>query len=183
MGIIETWCNGSTRDFGSLSPSSNLGASTKKCLIMKVIFLDIDGVLNHNAWYNSEAYYNNEYKDPDLDPNIIRMLNEVTNKHNIKLVISSSWKVDSYCIERLQKADLENVIDYTPNLIFKIPMDIYYRGMEINEYLEKHPEVDKYLILDDISDFDSEQLQFFYKIDYRVGIRDVDVLFIEQFFK
>lgn len=150
---------------------------------MKVIFLDIDGVLNHNAWYNSEVYYKNEYKDPDLDPNIIRMLNEVTNKYDIKIVISSSWKIDSYCTERLRKAGLENVIGCTPDLIFKIPMDIYYRGMEINEYLQEHPEVDKYLILDDISDFDPEQLRFFYKINYQVGITDVDISFIEQFFK
>lgn len=150
---------------------------------MKIIFLDIDGVLNHNAWYKSDDYYNNNFKDPDLDPNIIKMLNEVTNKYDIKIVISSSWKIDTYCIERLRKAGLENVIDCTPNLIFNIPIDIYYRGMEINQYLQEHPEVDKYLILDDISDFDSEQLRYFYKIDYQVGIRDVDILFIEQFFK
>ena len=150
---------------------------------MKIIFLDIDGVLNHNAWYKSDDYYNNIFKDPDLDPNIIKMLNEVTNKYDIKIVISSSWKIDTYCIERLRKAGLENVIDCTPNLIFNIPIDVYYRGMEINQYLQEHPEVDKYLILDDISDFDSEQLRYFYKIDYQVGIRDVDILFIEQFFK
>ncbi|MBO7451668.1 MAG: hypothetical protein J6U54_15000 [Clostridiales bacterium] len=57
---------------------------------MKIIFLDIDGVLNHNAWYKSDDYYNNNFKDPDLDPNIIKMLNEVTNKCDIKIVISSS---------------------------------------------------------------------------------------------
>ena len=55
--------------------------------------------------------------------------------------------------------------------------------MEINQYLQEHPEVNKYLILDDISDFDSEQLRYFYKIDYQVGIRNVDIAFIEQFFK
>ena len=27
--FIGTWCRGSTRDFGSLSPSSNLGVPTK----------------------------------------------------------------------------------------------------------------------------------------------------------
>ncbi|MBO7451667.1 MAG: hypothetical protein J6U54_14995 [Clostridiales bacterium] len=75
------------------------------------------------------------------------------------------------------------MIDCTPDLIFKTPIDIYYRGMEINQYLQEHPEVNKYLILDDISDFDSEQLRYFYKIDYQVGIRNVDIAFIEQFFK
>ena len=28
-GGIEIWCNGSTTDFGSVCPSSNLGISTK----------------------------------------------------------------------------------------------------------------------------------------------------------
>ena len=31
--FIEVWCNGSTTDFGSVSPSSNLGTSTIKATI------------------------------------------------------------------------------------------------------------------------------------------------------
>ena len=149
---------------------------------MKCLFLDIDGVINHNSWYNSDAYYQNEFKDPDLDPNVIERLNRVTDKHNIKIVISSSWKLDSYCIPRLQNAGLKNIIGQTPDFIFRVPVELYCRGLEIQAYLDKHLEIDNYLILDDESDFLENQMKYFYKIDYQVGLTDIDAIFIDKWF-
>lgn len=149
---------------------------------MNCLFLDLDGVVNHKAWYCSNAYYQNEFKDPDIDPKVIDRLNLVTDKNNIKIVISSSWKLSSYCIPRLQNAGLKNIIGVTPDFIFKVPGELYCRGLEIQNYLDEHPEIENYLILDDISDFLDSQMKYFYKIDYRVGLTDIDAIFIDKWF-
>lgn len=150
---------------------------------MKVVFLDIDGCINSNKWYHSDEYYLNLYKDPDLDPHIIDKLNQFTNKTSVKLVISSSWKIDDYCLERLDRAGLENIIGITPNLIFSVPIENYCRGMEIKAYLDGHPEVEKYLILDDQNDFFLYQLPNFLLIDYQFGITEENIEYCKYWFK
>ena len=149
----------------------------------KTVFLDIDGVINHNAWYKSDAYYQNQYKDPDLDPHVIDLINQFTNETGVKIVISSSWKIDDYCLERLDRAGLENVVDITPNLIFSVPIEDYSRGMEIEYYLQEHPEIEKYLILDDQNDFFDYQQKNFLLIDYQVGITEKNIEYCKRWFK
>lgn len=70
----------------------------------KIVFLDADGCINSNKWYKSDAYYQNQYKDPDIDPYVIDLINQFTNETDVKIVISSSWKIDDYCLERLDRA-------------------------------------------------------------------------------
>jgi hypothetical protein len=150
---------------------------------MKTLFLDADGVINSDKWYASNEYYNNNYIDPDIDPAVIDRLNKLTSSRDVKIVISSSWKIDSYCIERLRKAGLDNIIDVTPTFIFSVSSDVYCRGMEIDAYLVDHPEVDKYLIVDDINDFFEKQQQFFLFIDYKVGFTEDDLNYCLKYFE
>ena len=150
---------------------------------MKILFLDCDGVINHNAWYRSQAYYDNDFLDPDIDPKVIERLNKLTNSKNVKIVISSSWKIASGCIERLRRVGLDNVIDITPNLIFSVPIEKYCRGMEIDAYLNAHSEVEKYLIIDDMNDFFDEQQRYFLLIDYQVGFTDDDLEYCLKYFE
>ena len=151
---------------------------------MKIIFLFFVGVCNSEQWYRSDEYYLNLSKDPDLDPHIIERLNQFTNDTDVKLVISSSWKIDDYCLERLTRAGLDNVVDKTPNLIFSIPYDEFCKGIEIKTYLNAHPEVEKYLILDD--ELDSvleEQKPNLLLIDYKTGISEEDIKYCNYWFK
>jgi hypothetical protein len=150
---------------------------------MKIIFLDIDGVCNSEQWYRSDEYYLNLSKDPDLDPHIIERLNQFTNDTGVKLVISSSWKYDNYCLERLTRAGLNNIVDSTPNLIFSVPYDEFCKGIEIRSYLDSHPEIERYLILDDeIDDILSKYLSGFLLIDPRVGITEENINFCKEWF-
>ena len=150
---------------------------------MKIIFLDIDGVCNSEQWYRSDEYYLNLSKDPDLDPHIIERLNQFTNDTGVKLVISSSWKYDNYCLERLTRAGLNNIVDSTPNLIFSVPYDEFCKGIEIRSYLDSHPDIERYLILDDeIDDILSKYLSGFLLIDPSVGITEENINFCKEWF-
>lgn len=149
----------------------------------KICFLDIDGVCNSEQWYRSTEYYSNLFKDPDIDPHIVDLINQFTNETGVKLVISSSWKIDDYYLERLERAGLENIIGRTPNLIFTVPYDKFCKGLEIKAWLMVH-NVDKYLILDDESDAVlDEQRENFLLIDARVGITDENIEYIKEYFK
>ncbi len=45
-----------------------------------------------------------------------------------------------------------------------------FRGNEIKAWLDNHPEVTNYVILDDSSDFLEEQLPYHVKVHYRNGV-------------
>ena len=136
---------------------------------MNILLLDFDGVVNSRKWYNSVQYKENNYKDPDVDPEIINLLNNLTNKLNLKIVISSSWKYDKGFSERLGRIGLDNVIDKTPDLVFSVSYDKFCKGLEVEEYLNKHPEVSNYVILDDEDEFYGEQLIHFIQTNYKTG--------------
>lgn len=78
---------------------------------------------------------------------------------------------------------MENIINITPNLIFTVDSELYCRGLEIDAYLKNHPEVEKYLIMDDMSDFLTHQYECFLMIDYKVGITDEDIEYCKYWFK
>jgi hypothetical protein len=96
---------------------------------MKIIFLDIDGVLNHELWYRrrfNEVDTNiieNRYPYYEFDPLSILLLNKLTDITGAKIVISSSWR-NSYSNERFRKLFTEigitgEVYDSTPSFYAK----------------------------------------------------------------
>jgi len=102
---------------------------------MRVIFTDIDGVLNphwKSEWSKSSiAIYNTLCKEYDLKP-----------------VISSTWR-DNHTIQELRKIFTEQgieseIYDYTPVISGAD------RGEEIKEWLKENP-VDDWVIIDDIT--------------------------------
>lgn len=129
---------------------------------MKVIFLDVDGVLT------SEDYLNG--RELDLDENKIRILKTIQEKTASKIVLSSSWrhhkgksipnKLNPYDV--LEKLLLKNgltIYDITPTIkkIKKVNNHIMFypivntdskRGEEILSWInQNHPE--SFLIIDD----------------------------------
>ena len=71
----------------------------------KIIFLDIDGVLNSNKYFSSREYYYKEHKKIeytledtikrqlyDIDMNKLELLLKVVKITTTKIVITSSWR-------------------------------------------------------------------------------------------
>lgn len=66
---------------------------------MNVIFLDFDGVLNHQEWYkrrmdevDSESI-TSKYPFYEFDSECVKRLNRIVKETNSKIVVSSSWRI------------------------------------------------------------------------------------------
>ena len=133
---------------------------------MKVIFLDIDGVLNAEDDFgdnkpNPHFSYHRGISDEKLN-----RLKQIVDKTSAKLVLVSSWKVG---YEKYLK-DQENEIGvYLFNRLKSVGLEIYdttikydtdkgnSRGVEIALYLIDHKEITNYIVLDDDERIDYEK--------------------------
>lgn len=123
---------------------------------MKVIFLDIDGVMNiFTADYDAKGFPWSGYEQ-----SAVKNLNDIINDTGAKLVISSTWRLH-YTKEEMQEGlsrwGVEGeVIDMTG--IFGGPVDYSTmhdfsassRASEIYDWLADHADVKAYVSLDDI---------------------------------
>lgn len=130
---------------------------------MKTIFLDIDGVLNVD--YADKDQFGHIFRDE-----YIQNLKEIIEKTGAKIVISSTWKDKGLqtMLDLWQERQLPGeIIDITPDCadVCEVTDIVYYdqvkRGHEIKLWLDRHPEVTQYVILDDIQDFLDEQQDYF----------------------
>ena len=152
----------------------------------KIIFLDIDGVLNTKYWYSQMD--RNTPKDQYgymFDPISIGNLAKIVRETGADIVISSSWKSLglSTLLDMWSDRNLPGrVIDITPNsvsdeILLHTNLDefemTHIRGCEIKEWLEtKGREVTHYAIIDDMDNFLPEQQSHFVWIDPNVGITE-----------
>ena len=119
---------------------------------IKVIFLDIDGVLN-DIRTKSTTMMGFKF----IDTSKILRLRSIVEATGAKIVLSSDWRYDREdpilnsdfleLRERLAKHNL-TFYDFTPEI------DWNSRGLEIQTWLEAHPEVSQYVILDDRDDME-----------------------------
>jgi len=123
---------------------------------MKVLFLDIDGVLNSvgSFIYNNRLNLlgltdipTHESFDPIACSNLQYVLEELPD---VKVVISSTWRkyVPLHALQEMLKAN--HVL--SERLIGVTPVMDGYRGKEIEAYLNDHTEVTEFVIIDDDSD-------------------------------
>lgn len=139
---------------------------------MKVIFLDIDGVLNN------KKLQQNRYST--ILHTHIERLNTAIKLTKAKIVISSSWR---YMIleKSMTKRGFENLLrtyGFIGKVIGHTTSDekISSRGLQILEWMGKHRNINKYVVLDDEDDRITEFNHPFIKIDGSIGLtgRDVD---------
>lgn len=124
---------------------------------MKVIFLDVDGVLNSEQYFlNSDGTDLREYVlNNPVDPEGVRRLQQIVEESGAKIVLSSSWrggwdkdpdKMDfdgRFLTKALAECDLE-IFDKTDYI------DFGRRAREIKSWIYHAPEqVESFVILDD----------------------------------
>jgi DNA-binding PadR family transcriptional regulator len=131
---------------------------------VRVLFLDIDGVLvtnrSHCAFKEYEGYPDAIGGGMMLDPDIVagKFLWRFCKAYKIKIVMSSTWRASPTMLyPLLEKMDLKQFLHEDWRTIQSYDR----RGTQIQEWLNRHPEVTEYRILDDDSDMLEEQEPFF----------------------
>ena len=142
----------------------------------KIIFCDIDGVLFTNNHYKLLCEKNKGTRDRFgflYDPDCVNYLNEITDKTDAKIVISSSWRMSGLKVMKecfKHRGITGNVIDCTP--IGTIDKLFLTRGHEIDEWLSNN-EVEKYVIIDDNNVGQKyEKSEMFFKTNMSNGITE-----------
>jgi len=143
----------------------------------KYIFLDIDGVLNSEEWYEERAHV--KYPQSEFCPKNIELLNDLIEKTGAEVIISSCWRIGE-TVENLQgimeSCGFKHTIkDFTPVLSFGKGWNSVPRGAEIQEWLWKNAEYDyhqtvRYVIIDDDGDMLLDQAENFFQTDRRCGL-------------
>ena len=118
-----------------------------------IIFLDVDGVLN------SMAYFETSEDVPEIDMSAVERLAKIYHDCDCQIVLSSTWR-DLRGSERKEPHQmykyLENCLaEYDMKIMDVTPVTLHNRPAEIAEWLEKNEDkVKNYISLDD--DFGEE---------------------------
>ena len=127
---------------------------------MKVIFLDIDGVLNSDEYVDRVKKSDIQGIERDIDIEKVKLLKRAIDETGAKVVLSSSWRYTknaSYLKELLANYGIR--LDSTPYIQDK-------RGLEIKKWLSENQGVEDFLIIDDeiFDSFDEELMKKLVKI-------------------
>ena len=119
---------------------------------MKVIFLDVDGVLNSVGWMKKND--GKKHGNSEINPENVKMLKEIVEKTGAKIVLSSTWRnVDGsdgelrhpmydYLVEELRKFDIE--------IFSRTPLINNNRPKEIKTWLDETSfDIESFISIDD----------------------------------
>ena len=145
--------------------------------MMKVIFCDVDGVLNNAG---TKARSPNGYTG--VSDELIRRLKKIVAETGAAIVLSSDWRLTRddpvhgrdyrYLVRRLRFVGQLKIADHTVDISWR------FRGLEIRTYLKEHPQITEYAVLDDLPfrDFYScGLLGNLVLTDPKKGLTDADV--------
>lgn len=150
---------------------------------VKVIFLDIDGVLNNNQ--SDRVIIKAESGRHVVSPTRVKILNCLIRESGAKLVVTSTWRLGETIESMTQILHDIGVVDFkiigiTPNL----PETYTLRGNEILAWVKENVsllgvkhyyEFKSYVILDDDSDMLYWQKNNFIHVDPEIGLSVRDI--------
>ena len=131
---------------------------------MKIIFLDIDGVLNSDKWYHERSD-----RADEIDETTLPYLKWIVTETGAKIVLSSSWrKLGKQNPDYLEL--LRILATYGLEIYSETPHNSRYgrwRGNEIMEWIDSRgTEVESIVILDDDSDM-CDLMPFLVKMNWK----------------
>ena len=124
-------------------------------IMTPIIFLDIDGVVNNSditkfEGRTGEYAYGVFTSEKYFDSNCVACLNKIIEATGADIVISSSWRIlfDKETLSSFfeRQGVKGTIIDCTRRDSQGL------RGLDIQDWLDRHPEVKSFVILDDVDD-------------------------------
>ncbi len=132
---------------------------------MRIIFLDIDGVLNSSVHHamNPNCYAHLSDPKSEISAYAVNLLKLLVAKSNAKIVICSTWRKDEVFIEQCH-SDSEIIAKFndlfaqfgwdSSPVIGITPILSGFRGQEIATYLDNSDHfITDYVVLDDSIDY------------------------------
>lgn len=113
----------------------------------KILFLDIDGVCNKSD--TSERLANTHFIG--IDPQLAERVRTIIDRTACSVVLSSTWRLGKVERDWVRKRVCD-FIDVTPDFQEGRQYGFTARHMEIQAWLNEHPEVERFAILDDNPD-------------------------------
>jgi len=149
---------------------------------VKVLFLDIDGVLNSQHWYiNRGPIDDPQFLSRDIrefDPTAVARLERVIRLTDTNIVLSSSWRIlytlDEMAVFLGQVSPRFDEEQWRELFIGATPRtNNGFRGDEIAMWLQKTAcNVQQWAIVDDDSDFHDYQKPNFVHTSWDLGLLD-----------
>lgn len=136
-----------------------------------VIFLDGMGTLNGHAARMAGG-------DDAVDRDMCAIVNLVVARTGARIVVSSSWRFEAGCRRRMLEGGLADAFhaDWSTGPWRDLP-GRNRRGEEIQAWLDAHPEVTRWVILDDDMGMLRHQLRRHVRTDHAKGLRPLHGMF------
>jgi HAD domain in Swiss Army Knife RNA repair proteins len=147
---------------------------------VRVIFLDVDGVLNNGGYW--QRVPQTERNHEDFDPDSVEALNLIVEKSKARFVISSTWRLH-HTLREMRSIFRRNgvkgvILDFTPEEYEVVVRRAYgsvdkprQRGYEIATWLdEQEVKPEGFVIIDDDSDM-AHLMEFLVKTDSMKGLQ------------
>ena len=154
----------------------------------KVVFLDIDGVLNSNFWNES---HQREISDGTLiDESKVKMLCKLVKDTDAQIIMHSGWKYwfgsdlqplrkEAENLRALLEKEGLTIAGVTPDHateeIRKSKKFSLVKAGEILAWLEQHGDVDEWVVLDDLNLHNVKVARHQVRTDRRIGLTIEDV--------
>lgn len=158
----------------------------------KIVFLDIDGVLNHQNFLIDAQKLRKELREAgrhdevegfhsihQINPDAVALLNEIYRATQCEFVLSSSWRIlhkPGEVGDILRFHGFEGtIVDQTPGRFQLEPGSWSRRGHEIAKWLRENTEGQvRFVILDDDSDMDTVE-DALVQTSWQLGLLDEHV--------
>lgn len=125
---------------------------------MKVLFLDIDGVVNNKRTKGNLGGF------MAIDPAMATLVQRIVRNTGCEIILSSSWRLFQNGRDEIERK-ICKFADITP--ILHAP-----RGYEIKVWLTRHPEIEHYAILDDAESILPDQRANFFQTTWESGLTE-----------
>ena len=134
----------------------------------KVLFLDVDGVLNNGGWaFTMHQQGVRVYRDDLLYEPSLEQLRRVVQATGALIVVSSAWRQIPTCYLHLQ----EWLAKYDMEVYDKTPYVGGDRGDDISAWFNRHPGNWQYAILDDDDDM-GDHIDHLVRTDFDLGLTE-----------
>ncbi|TSC83270.1 MAG: hypothetical protein G01um101419_100 [Parcubacteria group bacterium Gr01-1014_19] len=141
-------------------------------MFKRVIFQDIDGVLN------TMEYLNRVHRATSMDPVNVARMRAVVEKTGAQLVISSAWRT-AHDWEEIIRSEAAKA-GWADLPIIGRTGESHSRGAEIDQWLKENPTEDFVIVDDNVWDMFPSQASHVVECDDRVGFSEANRQTIEQ---